>query len=448
VDRLLAGLKAEGVLDADAGDWARAHQAEHGGTLDTALLELDLIDEQALLAGLKSRFGRPVATPDDFARVEPDLGKRLPESFGKSFSICPLRLSGNVLVALVASPLASEWVEELRELFALELRELVAPGHYLALAAEKAYGRPLGERTRQLEARLVRRRSAPNVADVLRAMARAPTIAASATVLLELGSCLVENCCIFVARNDELRLISSGGGTAARIPWPEPGSSVRPALVHGGYFLGPVAGTSADRKFYESLGRELPRRALVAPMPSPQSGRAVLYADNGPRGIATRWLAELTLLAARFGHKSGDWEVATSASVPAAPPPSSLPTEEEQRALAKLRAAADDAGSELLPFVDELLRMRASPSGAEPSAALAGEVKGLFERLATDIPTHLARGMEAAFRDLVPRLSGAQAAGPAARQPAPDVGLVQTQAAPREVASYASRRHKTQRIKL
>jgi hypothetical protein len=448
VDRLLAELTAGGILDAGAADWARAHQSEHGGTLDTALLELDLIDEQGLLAGLKSRFERPVATPEDFTSVEPNLGQRVPESFGKSFSICPVRLSGNVLVALVASPLPAESVEELRELFELEVRELVAPGHYIALARQRAYGAPLGTRTLELEARLARRRAAPSVTDVVRAMGRSSTIAASAHALLELGSSLLENCYIFVTRNDELRVVSTGGGKALRVRLPDPGSSIGPAISHGGYFLGPIAGTAADRQFYESLGRDVPRRAFVAPIPSARSGRAVLYADNGPRGIATRWVAELTVSAARFGHKSGEWDEAPAASVPAASSPSAEPTERERLALAKLREAADEAGSDLVAFVDELLRLRTSQSGLEPAAALVGEVKGLFERLATDIPTHLARGMEAAFRDLVPRLSSAQPASVASRPAAPDVTLVQTQAAPREVASYASRRQKTQRIKL
>lgn len=183
MDRLLAELTARGVLDASTEDWAREHHAEHGGSLDTALLELDLIDEQDLLAGLKQRFGRAVATPADFASVEPDLGQRLPASFGKSFRMCPVRLSGSQLVALVPTPLPAEWVEELRELFGLELRELVAPEHYLALASEKAYGTLLDARTRALEARLARRRGAPKVVDVVGAMARAPTIAACAAAL-------------------------------------------------------------------------------------------------------------------------------------------------------------------------------------------------------------------------------------------------------------------------
>jgi hypothetical protein len=437
VDRLLAELTARGILDASAADWARDHRAEHGGSLDTALLELDLIDEQDLLAGLQARFRRPVATPKDFASVEPDLGKRLPESFGKSFRMCPIRLSGSALVALVPSPLPAEWIEELRELFGLELGELVAPEHYLALAAGRAHGTPVDERTLRLEARLARRRGAPKLADVISRMARASTIAASAAELLELGSCLLENCCMLVTRNDELRIVTARRGTVSRVPLPEPGCSVRPAIEHGGYFFGPVAGTGADRRFFESLGRDLPRRAFVAPMASPRSGRAVLYADNGPRGIATRWLAELTVLAARFGHKSGE---------PESPgPPRSR---DEDLALAKLRSAAAEAGSDLPAFVDQLLSLRAARSGSEPSAALASEVKDLFERLATDIPTHLARGMEAAFRDLVPRLGGMPAAETSQRPPTPEIAFVQTQAAPREVASYASRRQKTRRIKL
>lgn len=174
----------------------------------------------------------------------------------------------------------------------------------------------------------------------------------------------------------------------------------------------------------------------------------VLYADNGARGIAARWVAELSVLAGRLGHRT-----ATAASgEPTATDNDTGATLDasEQAALERLRAAADDAGMELLPFVDKLLAEHASPAPPDPATALAGEVKGLFEKLATDIPAHLARGMEAAFRDLAPRLAAppAAAAGASRARPAASVEIVQKPAAPREVKSYASRRQKTRRVKL
>jgi hypothetical protein len=235
---------------------------------------------------------------------------------------------------------------------------------------------------------------------------------------------------------------------------------LHPAIVHGGYFLGSVAETPANRRFFAALERELPRWTFVAPIPIVRGGPAVLLADNGPLGIATRWVAELTVLAARLGQKPGARDVAhsaaglRSAASPARPddaPPGVMLTDDDQLAIAKLRSAAAETGLELLSFVEELLAARASQPRVDPAAsALVGEVKGLFERLATDIPTHLARGMEAAFRDLVPRLGRAETALSArdAIPAASGVEIVQKQSAPREVATYASRRQKARRVKL
>jgi hypothetical protein len=221
-----------------------------------------------------------------------------------------------------------------------------------------------------------------------------------------------------------------------------------------------VAGSADDLRFYAALERALPRWAFVAPVPA--GARTMLLADNGGRGIAVQWAAELTLLLARLGRWGrawlGPWPDEGAATVEAPPPPAaaespapavSAPpalTEKEWPAIERLRQAAADAGMELDEFVDELLA-RHRPDSAAAASAMVAEVKGLFERLATDIPTQLARGMESAFRDLVPRLGTAP---PRVESPPASAGvdLVLKPAAPREVASYQSRRGKSTRVKL
>jgi hypothetical protein len=196
----------------------------------------------------------------------------------------------------------------------------------------------------------------------------------------------------------------------------------------------------------------------------------VLYADNGHRGIAARWGRELTALAAAFGRKRGLAQSSnagshspTRLSSATAPPPErrnppvadlegvSAP---DRAAIDRLRTLAAQRGMTLTELVDDLLSARKLPESEASASALFGEVKGLFEKLATDIPTQLARGMEPAFRDLVRRMEpAASAVSPKTPSPsrAPanvEVELVRTEAAPREVASYGSRRRKTHRVKL
>lgn len=132
----------------------------------------------------------------------------------------------------------------------------------------------------------------------------------------------------------------------------------------------------------------------------------------------------------------------------------------ERAVLAKLSRAAAEEGLRLDVFVDRMLASRTDAQAAPaiaPASLFVGEVKGLFERLAADIPMQLARGMEAAFRDLAPRVGGASVpahapgpvAAPAPQRPAAaDIEIVQKEGAAREVASYQSKRRKTERVKL
>jgi len=240
---------------------------------------------------------------------------------------------------------------------------------------------------------------------------------------------------------------------------PEPAATLAPALRHGGYFLGPVAGSPEDVRFYAALERALPRWAFVAPVPG--AARTMFLADNGGRGIAVQWAAELTLLLARLGRWGRAWlapwpdagavTVEAASPAPAESPAPATPSrtelsEKEWAAVERLRQAAADAGIGLDELVEDLLAEH-RPDSAAAASAMVAEVKGLFERLATDIPTQLARGMESAFRDLVPRIGSAPLkvdAPPAAA----GVDLVLKPAAPREVATYQSRRGKSTRVKL
>jgi hypothetical protein len=105
LDRLLAELSAQGLLDGAGLEWVRAHQAAHGDSMDSALLTLDLVGEADLARALEVTTGLVAADPVDLARLDPELGRRLPQSFSRSFSMCPGWLAGADLVVWVESPL-------------------------------------------------------------------------------------------------------------------------------------------------------------------------------------------------------------------------------------------------------------------------------------------------------------------------------------------------------
>jgi hypothetical protein len=482
MDPLLDQLSADGVLTEAMVEWARAYQSESGVTVDTALLELDLIDEEGLLCGLESCFQMTVASPRDLMRADPEIGKVFPQGFSQSFGLCPLKLSDGELVALVGCPLSRESKEELRNLFNLELKQIIAPSHYLALSKGKVYDHPVDPRTRELESKLARRRGATGIQYALASILTASTLTSAFLDVLDFAAGFMEYACLLISRKGKMRAVTADGGelnSGEPFALPEMSCSLGAAILYGGYFVGPLRETEADIDFYRALERKIPRWGLVAPVPTAGKTRISLYADNGPRGIAARWAAELTLLASRLGHRDRDRRAAQEeeesaesfeqafsnlVSQPLAeaesgfaePEPEPEPEEEqpepdaETAAIERLRQAAAAAGVTLDALVDDLLQDREERPAQKDAAALVGEFKELFEKLATDIPTQMARGMETAFRDLAPRVASAPppAAAYEAPRPAANVGLVRKDAGPREVPSYRSRRRKTKRVKL
>ena len=587
MDPHLRELAATGAIGPATLEWAQAYRQERGGSLDRALLELDLVDEADLLNALEAFYHMPAMRPVDISYADPDLKDRLPESFGRSFRMCPLRFAEKEIVALVEAPLPGEWLLELHDLFGLEVSQLLATSHHLALARERIYGTPCGERTHALERRLAQRRET-DVRATLNAVESAASVFAAATAVLDFAACLVESCAFTLCGDQDLRIIAHRGLTGDRsslIAVPQIGCTVGTALRHGGFFVGRVAGTEVDQRFYEDLGRPLPTWALVVPVPSADGVRAAFCADNGPRGIATRWVAELTLLVTRLGKRANEWRrmsvpthdvqpsaldptaaelsatldlpvkigasprsgTSTAAAAPVLVSPSAnaavrgtaaasdraqpaalVPTSErpptmasgeavgraplsetDHRALVRLRRAAALADISLDALVAQLLAEEpsagppsAGPSSAAPPSAapspagletadhpaavqpapeqpaaappitptpvttvsapaandatqaLVGELRDLFDKLATAIPAQMARGMENAFRDIVPRIATGPVSAPTAptagarTAPTADIEIVQREAAPREVASYRSKRQKIPRRKL
>jgi hypothetical protein len=488
MDPLCRALLDAGALDDGGLALVEEHLDAHGGSADQALLELDLVDEEGLLAALAQVSGLAAATAADLGAAEPAAAARLPLAASETFRLCPLRLQPDGVVAVVTQRLPDRWEQELRDLFALGVTQVVASTHHLAVARHAVYGAPLDARTQALAERLARRRAAEGAGAVVAAMAAAPSLKAAAGELLAHGLRLLEFCCLLRPGADVARpwLIGRDGawqrGEAA-LPL-GPGCVFGAAVLHSGYFLGPIPESPAHRAFFAALGREVPRTAFVAPAPGTGEPALVLFGDNGPRGIAPRWVAELSLLTARLGQ----WHPAPGARPPevvlarpepastrAPAPPAEAPPEpesqpqpqsppqpqpdlsaEDRATFARLRAAAAAAGQPPAAFLEQLLTTsRARPEPPAAPTVGGGEVKELLNKLASDIPTQLARGVENAFREMLGRLGPQAAAAPAAgaaparATPAATVELVTTATAqPREVPDYRARRRKIETTKF
>jgi len=359
----------------------------------------------------------------------------------------------------------------------------VAASHYLALAESKVFGTDLDPRTLELETRLARRRGVQDIQGVLASVLQAATFPSAVSDILDFASGILEYACFLVYRRGHLQVAASTGqknkpGNAVALPVED--GALGAAIRQGGYFVGPLGNSPADRSFCQALGRTLPRWAFLAPISTTGEKRVFFYADNAERGIATRWVAELSLLTSRLGQRTSqnqssdvrakptskegqdfllEFERQVTQRITTAAKPEDSGTvpeperpEAEQGVLIRLKQAAAEAGMELSEFVDELLAGRRAQPAVADTSALVGEVRDLFQKLASDIPAQLARGMETAFREMVPRIAGGtpqpQSAQFGARPPASG-GIVRKEStAPREVQDYRNKRRKSRRVKL
>ncbi len=130
-----------------------------GGTTDTALQELGILDEAGALAALATAYEMPVADRaahsvyvdvDENALLRATMPRKLADSHG----CCPLRVEGRKLTVLCrASPDQQGHLAQLEELgFALSvvLTPLLTTEALLALATERIYNTPIPERLQRV----------------------------------------------------------------------------------------------------------------------------------------------------------------------------------------------------------------------------------------------------------------------------------------------------------
>ena len=141
----LAALLVEaGIASAADLERALARQRESGGALDTALLELDLVEEGDLLRLLARASGLPPAPPDP--PPDPRVRRVLPARVAERHAMAPFRLEGQQLALAVAHPVDVTGLDELSFMLSLELVPYVAPEWRVRELIAKVYGDPLPQR--------------------------------------------------------------------------------------------------------------------------------------------------------------------------------------------------------------------------------------------------------------------------------------------------------------
>src|SRR5947209_11216596 len=108
-------LVQDGLISAKKMAEAFQRQVIYGGTLDTILLEMDVIDEGMLLDALGRASALPIA--GDLPSLEQlksaDVHNMMPHAMSERYRAVPVALDGNVLRVLVIDPPDRKQLDEL-----------------------------------------------------------------------------------------------------------------------------------------------------------------------------------------------------------------------------------------------------------------------------------------------------------------------------------------------
>jgi hypothetical protein len=149
---LAALLVEEGAASADAVDRARARQAELGGALDTALLELGVVSEDVLVPLLAVAAELPPAPAAAWAAEDPRARRVFPSRVAERHGLAPFALDGRELSLVATSPVDVALLDEISFMLSLHLTAHVGPEWRVRELIHRLYGSALAPRLAALAA--------------------------------------------------------------------------------------------------------------------------------------------------------------------------------------------------------------------------------------------------------------------------------------------------------
>jgi len=139
-------LVEEGVVAAEAVERALARQREAGGALDTALLELGVVDEARLTAVLSRAAGLPAAPPTAWEASDPRARRVFPSRVAERHGLAPFALDGRELSLVATHPVDLGLLDEISFMLSLHLTAHVGPEWRVRGLIHRLYGGPLEPR--------------------------------------------------------------------------------------------------------------------------------------------------------------------------------------------------------------------------------------------------------------------------------------------------------------
>ncbi len=147
-------LVEEGVATAGDVERAVARQREAGGALDTALLELGLVEEERLLGLLSRASDLPAAPRSAYEAVDARARRVFPSKVAERHGLAPFALDGRELSLVATHPLDLGLLDEISFMLSLHLSPHVGPEWRVRALIQKLYGGTLPTRLTRLAAGL------------------------------------------------------------------------------------------------------------------------------------------------------------------------------------------------------------------------------------------------------------------------------------------------------
>src|SRR3954464_3814312 len=169
--RLSSLLVRDGLVGVKRMEKAFQRQVIYGGSLDTILLEMNLVPEERLTQYLALASGLPPAAKDEGARVEASAVALYSSEIATQFRAIPLSFDrdGDAVRVLVCSPLEISELEDLADLLDRPLQPLITPEYRWHLVYARAYHVDAPARFTTLARQLEVEAQGANVAPVGRA---------------------------------------------------------------------------------------------------------------------------------------------------------------------------------------------------------------------------------------------------------------------------------------
>jgi hypothetical protein len=158
--RLSSLLVRDGLVGVKRMEKAFQRQVIYGGSLDTILLEMNLLGEERLTQYLALASGLPPADRQEGRVLDGDALALFADDVAQQFRAVPLSLEGDALRVLVCAPVEITELEDLADLLDRPLQPLITPEFRWHEAFSNAYGTDIPARFETL-ARQVTSEPAP-----------------------------------------------------------------------------------------------------------------------------------------------------------------------------------------------------------------------------------------------------------------------------------------------